>query len=79
MGINKFHSRCGELIVLSNGNKTAARSLSSREFNHGLVFSQVPLNDYQIFEVIIETKVCRVNVSHAQCLELLWFSANTFE
>ena len=68
MGGNKFHSRCGELIVLSNGNKTAVRSLASREFNHGLVFSHAPLNDYQIFEVIIETKVCLVNVAAAQCL-----------
>ncbi|XP_043229650.1 neuralized-like protein 4 isoform X2 [Amphibalanus amphitrite] len=54
---NKFHSRCGELIVLSNSNKTAVRSSATHEFNHGLVFSHAPLNDYQIFEVIIEAKV----------------------
>ena len=65
---NKFHSRCGELILLSNGNTTAVRSSAAHEFNHGLVFSHAPLNDYQIFEVVIEAKVCAVTVSAAQYL-----------
>ena len=68
MGGNKFHGRCGELIVLSNGNKTAVRSLASHEFNHGLVFSHATLNDYQIFEVVIEAKVGLAYVFVAQYL-----------
>ena len=65
---NKFHSRCGELIVLSNGNKTAVRSSATHEFNHGLVFSHAPLNDYQIFEVVIDAKVRVTYVSRSQNL-----------
>ncbi|XP_037089582.1 LOW QUALITY PROTEIN: neuralized-like protein 4, partial [Pollicipes pollicipes] len=56
-GGNRFHSRCGDSIILSNGSRTAERSQASHEFNHGLVFSHSPLRDEQLFEVVIERKV----------------------
>lgn len=50
-----FHERCGRRITLSNGNRTATRSI--RDFSHALVFSAEPLVDDILFEVVIEQKV----------------------
>lgn len=53
--LQTFHHRCGRRITLSNGNRTAARSV--RDFSHALVFSAEPLTDDVLFEVVIEKKV----------------------
>ncbi|XP_054732777.1 neuralized-like protein 4 [Anastrepha obliqua] len=52
--LQTFHQRCGRRITLSNGNRTAARSV--RDFSHALVFSAEPLVDDALFEVVIEKK-----------------------
>uniref|UniRef100_W8BLA2 Neuralized-like protein 4 n=1 Tax=Ceratitis capitata TaxID=7213 RepID=W8BLA2_CERCA len=52
--LQTFHQRCGRRITLSNGNRTAARSI--RDFSHALVFSAEPLTDDVLFEVVIEKK-----------------------
>nr|XP_014096371.1 neuralized-like protein 4 [Bactrocera oleae] len=52
--LQTFHHRCGRRITLSNGNRTAARSV--RDFSHALVFSAEPLTDDVLFEVVIEKK-----------------------
>lgn len=53
--LQTFHQRCGRRITLSNGNRTASRSV--RDFSHALVFSSEPLIDDVLFEVVIERKV----------------------
>lgn len=53
--LQTFHQRCGRRITLTNGNRTAKRSV--RDFSHALVFSSEPLIDDVIFEVVIEKKV----------------------
>ncbi|XP_033095414.1 neuralized-like protein 4 [Anneissia japonica] len=53
----KFHRRCGSLIILENENRTARRNLPSAEFDNGLVLSSEPLEDDEIFEIIIDKKV----------------------
>lgn len=53
--LQTFHQRCGRRITLSNGNRTATRSV--RDFSHALVFSAEPLIDDVLFEVVIERKV----------------------
>lgn len=50
-----FHARCGESVKLTNDNKTASRNLA--EFNYGLVFSNEPLIDDELFEIRIDKKV----------------------
>lgn len=50
-----FHSRCGRSIRLYNANRSAQRSM--RDFSHALVFSALPLEDDELFEVVIEKKV----------------------
>ncbi|XP_075160481.1 neuralized E3 ubiquitin protein ligase 4 [Haematobia irritans] len=52
--LQTFHQRCGRRITLSNGNRTASRSV--RDFSHALVFSSEPLVDDVLFEVVIERK-----------------------
>ncbi|XP_013115152.2 neuralized-like protein 4 [Stomoxys calcitrans] len=52
--LQTFHQRCGRRITLSNGNRTASRSV--RDFSHALVFSSEPLIDDVLFEVVIERK-----------------------
>lgn len=52
-----FHSRCGQLVTLSSGNRTASRTHATQEFNHGLVMSGSPLQDNQMFEVRIDKKI----------------------
>lgn len=53
--LQTFHQRCGHRITLSNGNRTASRSV--RDFSQALVFSAEPLIDDVLFEVVIERKV----------------------
>lgn len=52
--LQMFHQRCGRRITLSNCNRTATRSV--RDFSHALVFSDEPLIDDVLFEVVIEKK-----------------------
>lgn len=52
-----FHSRTGSLVTLSNNNRTAQRLNPSQEFNNGLVMSNEPMKDDELFEVRIDTKV----------------------
>uniref|UniRef100_A0A182N2Z3 NHR domain-containing protein n=1 Tax=Anopheles dirus TaxID=7168 RepID=A0A182N2Z3_9DIPT len=55
MASTAFHRRCGQRIILTNGNRTAMRNVS--EFNHGLVLSAEPLQDDVLFEVRIDEKI----------------------
>ena len=52
-----FHPKCGQLVTLTSTRRTATRSYAAQEFNHGLVFSNTPLCDNQIFEVKLDKKV----------------------
>eukprot|EP00095_Tigriopus_kingsejongensis_P009407 maker-scaffold143_size313727-snap-gene-1.19 protein:Tk09407 transcript:maker-scaffold143_size313727-snap-gene-1.19-mRNA-1 annotation:"neuralized-like protein 4-like" len=52
-----FHPRRGHLVSLSTDLRTASRAHAATEFNHGLVFSSRPLQDDEIFEVRIDSKV----------------------
>lgn len=49
----EFHTRCGSLVRLSNGNRTAERRRPFDEFNNGVVMTHRPLHDDELFEVII--------------------------
>ena len=53
----RFHSKCGQLVVLSQCGQTASRSLANQEFNHGLILSCEPLQDDRIFEVRLDKKI----------------------
>ena len=53
-----FHTRTGTGITLSNNGRTALRNQPSQEFNNGIVFSSNPLQPNQIFEIVIDKKVC---------------------
>lgn len=57
-----LHPRTGNLVVLSNGNRTAQRNQPFQEFNNGLVMSLEPLKDNQLFEVRIDKKVSEIFV-----------------
>lgn len=46
-----FHEKCGALIKLSNGHKTAERRRPLDEFNNGVVLTNRPLRDGEMFEV----------------------------
>ena len=46
-----FHERCGTLIKLTNGRRTAERKRPLDEFNNGVVMTNRPLRDEEIFEV----------------------------
>ena len=52
-----FHPRCGQLVSIHENSKTASRTHAAQEFNHGLVISNSPLTDNQMFEVRIDKKV----------------------
>ncbi|GCB85999.1 hypothetical protein scyTo_0026634, partial [Scyliorhinus torazame] len=45
-----FHEKCGTLIKLSNNNKTAERRRPLDEFNNGVVMTNRPLRDNEMFE-----------------------------
>jgi Neuralized len=46
-----FHERCGTLVKLSNGRRTAERLRPLDEFNNGVVMTARPLKDNERFEV----------------------------
>lgn len=53
----EFHRCHGSLVFLSNSNRTARRRSSAAEFNNGLIFSNSPLEDNEIFEVRLDRKI----------------------
>ena len=46
-----FHERCGTLVKLSNGHRTAERQRPLDEFNNGVVMTARPLRSDERFEV----------------------------
>nr|XP_006813437.1 PREDICTED: neuralized-like protein 4-like [Saccoglossus kowalevskii] len=53
----RFHERCGSLIKLSNNNRTAERRRPLEEFNNGVVMTNRPLRDNELFEIRIDRLV----------------------
>lgn len=47
----RFHERCGNLVKLSNGRRSAERRRPLDEFNNGVVMTNRPVKDNEIFEV----------------------------
>lgn len=56
-----FSPRTGSLVTLSNNRRTAYRNHPAQEFNNGVVLSEEPLKDNQLFEVKIDKKVTIFN------------------
>ncbi|XP_025081591.1 neuralized-like protein 4 isoform X2 [Pomacea canaliculata] len=52
-----FHERCGSLIKLSNGRRTAERRRPMEEFNNGVVMTNRPLRDDELFEIRLDRLV----------------------
>lgn len=46
-----FHERCGSLVKLSNNRRTAERRRPLDEFNNGVVMTNRPIKDDELFEV----------------------------
>ena len=53
-----FHERHGSLIKLTNKRKTAERRHPMDEFNNGVVMTNRPVKDNEMFEIRID---CLVN------------------
>ncbi|XP_060517593.1 neuralized-like protein 4 isoform X2 [Cylas formicarius] len=53
----RFHERCGTLVKLSNGNRTAERRRPLDEFNNGVVMTHRALRDFELFEIRIDRLV----------------------
>ncbi|XP_018330775.1 neuralized-like protein 4 isoform X2 [Agrilus planipennis] len=53
----RFHERCGSLIKLTNGHRTAERRRPLDEFNNGVVMTHRPLRDAELFEIRIDRLV----------------------
>ncbi|KAI0236390.1 Neuralized-like protein 4 [Lamellibrachia satsuma] len=52
-----FHERCGTLIKLTNGRRTAERKRPLDEFNNGVVMTNRPLREEEIFEIRLDMLV----------------------
>ncbi|XP_064459470.1 neuralized-like protein 4 isoform X2 [Ornithodoros turicata] len=50
----RFHARCGQLVCLTNNNRTAERKRPSEEFNNGVVMTHRPLRQNEWFEIRID-------------------------
>ncbi|XP_074654148.1 neuralized-like protein 4 [Tubulanus polymorphus] len=46
-----FHERCGSLVKLGNNRRSAERRRPMDEFNNGVVMTNRPLNDDELFEI----------------------------
>jgi len=46
-----FHERCGSLVKLTNNRRTAERRRPLDEFNNGVVMTNRPIKDDEMFEV----------------------------
>ncbi|XP_059483047.1 neuralized-like protein 4 [Neocloeon triangulifer] len=55
----RFHTRCGHLIKLTNGQRTAERRRPLDEFNNGVVLTHRPLLTNELFEIRIEKLVAK--------------------
>lgn len=47
----RFHEKCGNLVKLSNNRRSAERRRPLDEFNNGVVMTNRPIKDNEIFEV----------------------------
>ena len=54
----RFHETCGTLVKLSNNRRTAERRRPMDEFNNGVVMTNRPLKDDELFEVWKEGRKC---------------------
>lgn len=52
-----FHEKCGGLVKLTNGRRTAERTRPLDEFNNGVVMTNRPLKDDEIFEIRLDELV----------------------
>ncbi|XP_053378607.1 neuralized-like protein 4 [Mercenaria mercenaria] len=52
-----FHERCGSLVKLSNGRRTGERRRPLDEFNNGVVMTNRPLKDDELFEIRLDRLV----------------------
>lgn len=53
----RFHERCGSLVKLSNGHRSAERRRPLDEFNNGVVMTYRSLRDSELFEIRIDRLV----------------------
>lgn len=53
----RFHTRCGSLVKLATGHRTAERRRPLDEFNNGVVMTHRPLRDNELFEIRIDKLV----------------------
>lgn len=63
----RFHERCGSLVKLSNGQRTAERRRPLDEFNNGVVMTHRPLFDSELFEIRIDRLVDKWSGSIEVC------------
>ena len=55
-----FHEKCGSLVRLTNENRTAERQRPNGEFNNGVVMTNRPLKQDELFEVsILSVLTCK--------------------
>ncbi|XP_049944445.1 neuralized-like protein 4 [Schistocerca serialis cubense] len=53
----RFHERCGSLVRISCGGRSAERRRPLDEFNNGVVMTHRPLHDDELFEIRIDRLV----------------------
>lgn len=53
----RFHDKCGSLVKLSSGHRSAERRRPLDEFNNGVVMTHRPLKDSELFEIRIDRLV----------------------